>query len=1040
MGKEKGVSPGGDGRNLAWEIEKGVCAGHDECLEDMHEQYVALRRVEMDARKYLDEELERAAEQGFIACTEHILTLKEWIQELEAWVVKRDATQRLRDHLTTEPEACVMRARLCLLGVDPEDTPEAPDSSDWIPLSGTPVEKPEGEPDDPDNQLGNFSLKPPGPKASEATPAAPLQTVSVSHREVLECVEEWRPSIGEEIESVFERHKALQRTSKEEVDGWISQGKVVEYLPSKALFHRKGGTGRHKTRIVACGNFARAGSNSEDYGATYAGGIDSTTLRIQLSHCGHKKFEDKSWTTGALDIRTAFLLAPLEQGNRILVLRPPKVLISAGIVHPQELWYATGAIYGLREAPAAWSSYRDAQLPNIEIWHETQCYKLTRSGADQNLWHVRLANDLDTSTAALLGIYVDDMIATGPRPLLDSLFSAVQRTWETSRPQFASDEGGILFCGLEIHDTGDCLRIHQKKYILDLLNRYPDLVGGAAQPGLKEPDEVPSHDRPPPDLARIRLAQKLAGELLWIATKTRPDLIYVTSRIGQMVTRNVEFAILLAYNALRYLRSTAGYEIIYGHRQDGNNSVDVGPLQDRTSALEVYADASFAPGNDRSQTGIVLVWNQVPITWLSMRQPCASLSTAESELQSSIDALALTEGFLPLIQELETRPVKTFLYNDNQGAVTVMKIPQGSWRTRHLRLKAAWFFEQLESDKYSVFHLPGKYMLGDLCTKTLQALRIRELLQMMQIIDKAEGESAAVIKRLEATSDDQEREVNSGGVGFSTSETNGGGLVAAGLKLVVAAACLKNVEAKIVVTLVEENQENSMAWLYGLLACVGVILFCCGVKCGREGCGCRRVENVEVPVESPVIQSMRADSETDAEDHWSVIADPTEGRADTREHDKARGLRRRTRRDPNLPHPAPESLGLPEPARGNPSARSQDVAAPGPLDPRYPNPVREGHQAQASPQAQGLSSEIARSHNLAYPAPENPSLPEPSSSSGLSRSPQGPGSLPYPASQPLGYLNPPEQLPDVRRARARRGPESDSSHWKNCGVPKDFKE
>ena len=84
-----------------------------------------------------------------------------------------------------------------------------------------------------------------------------------------------------------------------------------------------------------------------------------------------------------------FLLAPLEQSNRILVLRPPKVLISAGIVHPQELWYATGAIYGLREAPAAWSAYRDSELPNIQIQHEHECFKLVRSRADQNLWHVR---------------------------------------------------------------------------------------------------------------------------------------------------------------------------------------------------------------------------------------------------------------------------------------------------------------------------------------------------------------------------------------------------------------------------------------------------------------------------------------------------------------------------------------------------------------------------------------------------------------------------------------------------------------------------
>ncbi|CAE7723639.1 RE1, partial [Symbiodinium pilosum] len=610
------------------------------------------------------------------------------------------------------------------------------------------------------------------------------------------------------------------------------------------------------------------------------------------------KSEDRSWTTGALDIRTAFLLAPLEQTKRVLVLRPPKVLISGNIVHPQELWYATGAICGLREAPAAWSSYKDSQLPNIQIQHGEEFFRLVRSKADQNLWHLKPASDLEAAPVALLGVYVDDMIGTGPRAILDSLFLAVQKTWETSRPQFASDKEGILFCGLEIHDTGDRLHIHQRKYLLDLLNRYPDVRGGASQPGLKEPDDLLPKNNEQPDLSRLRLAQKLAGELLWITTKTRPDLIYVTSRIGQYITRNVEFAIQLAHNALRYLRSTAHYEIIYGGNHSSDQGPDVGPLQERVGAVEAYADASFAPGNDRSQTGIILAWNQAPITWLSMRQPCASLSTAEAELQSSIDALALTEGFLPLIQELEPRPVKTFLYNDNQGAVTVMKIPQGSWRTRHLRLKAAWFFEQLETSRYAVYHLPGKYMLGDLCTKTLQSLRIRELLQMMRIniVDPVEGESkAAVVKKLESDPNDhQPGGVRSGGEGLKLSEKPWGGavelveldaasesatkgegrvsspgipnmgVVKRALKLLLGALCLKRSTGKVVVTIEEDKHELDVTtWTVAVLALVGVVLLCCGLAVG--------VARWAWTAEGPRIQSVRVEEDEESE-NWSVLS------------------------------------------------------------------------------------------------------------------------------------------------------------------------
>ena len=63
----------------------------------------------------------------------------------------------------------------------------------------------------------------------------------------------------------------------------------------------------------------------------------------------------------------------------------------------------------------------------------------------------------------------------------------------------------------------------------------------------------------------------------------------------------------------------------------------------------------------------------------------------------------------------------------------MMGLPQGSWRTRHLRLKAAWFFEQLELSRFQAYHVPGKYMLGDLCTKALFGPRVRELLNMMSV-------------------------------------------------------------------------------------------------------------------------------------------------------------------------------------------------------------------------------------------------------------------------------------------------------------------
>ena len=236
--------------------------------------------------------------------------------------------------------------------------------------------------------------------------------------------------------------------------------------------------------------------------------------------------------------------------------------------------------------------------------------------------------------------------------------------------------------------------------------------------------------------------------MLWFATRTRADLAFGVSRIGQLITRDVDQAIQRGEDMIRYLRATKNQELVYGCPGKGHGPGEQLPVE-RDFNLIVVLHASFCPGSDRSQSGIILMWGNAPIGWMSMRQPCASLSTAEAELQSSLDGVTLAEGLHGLLAELAEAPQQTFLYNDNVGAGTVLTLPQGAWRTRHLRLKAAWFLEQLEYSRFRVYHMPGQYMLGDLCTKSLVGARVKELLKMMNVCVEPSsvdgGESYTVI-------------------------------------------------------------------------------------------------------------------------------------------------------------------------------------------------------------------------------------------------------------------------------------------------------
>ena len=391
------------------------------------------------------------------------------------------------------------------------------------------------------------------------------------------------------------------------------------------------------------------------------------------------------------------------------------------------------------------------------------------------------------------------------------------------------------------------------------------------------------------------------------------------------------------------------------------------------------------------------------MAWLSLRQPTASLSTAEAELQAGIDCMTLAEGFTELFRELEGISLKCVLYGDNQGAVTVLQIPQGAWRTRHLRLKASWFLQQVEDNKYPVYHVPGQFMLGDICTKMLGGPRVRELLQLMGVVVvvKDEGESSVSIPEVknlhigsggastkhgvttssESTSRLRDLGADSGGVvseprelaGTSTETVSGEdvtthpvipnmSLLRGALRLLVAAVCVKRSQGRVVVVVDDDPNLAATTWLIGLLVVLAVVMLCVSCRSGGP--------------DHPRIQRMRvgAAGESEDSDDWSVLSSAGQSSRGEggREPQESRVL---TPRELNTPNPSDAQDDGPTGLRKR-TQKGPRLADPAPLDPRHyltPGPD-EATRVQATPQAQGL---VGTPNATVDPTPDIPRYLEP---------------------------------------------------------------
>ena len=91
--------------------------------------------------------------------------------------------------------------------------------------------------------------------------------------------------------------------------------------------------------------------------------------------------------------------------------------------------------------------------------------------SDASLWAVLK----DDQLVGIIGIYVDDIIAAGPRKLVDEVLDMIGTMWKTSVPevlQFGTAGEKFVFLSVCIVSVAAGYHIHQQEYVRELLKDW----------------------------------------------------------------------------------------------------------------------------------------------------------------------------------------------------------------------------------------------------------------------------------------------------------------------------------------------------------------------------------------------------------------------------------------------------------------------------------------------------------------------------------------------------------------------------------------
>ena len=219
------------------------------------------------------------------------------------------------------------------------------------------------------------------------------------------------------------------------------------------------------------------------------------------------------------------------------------------------------------------------------------------------------------------------------------------------------------------------------------------------------------------------------------------------------------------------------------------------------NTVEAFSDISYASTKGyRSVQGQVYYYAGSPVMWSTSRQPFPTQSTAESELVSLCEALAggrATVSLIAAIRDEKEENLRKHLWGDNAASISLATGEgQGSWRTRHLRIRAAILRSALNQGEWQLSHLSGKELVADSFTKIVEGVAFEKALQDLglQVI--------------------QETEVK---------DTGGTGVTAkAKLALLIGSTLVSSAAAA-----KEEKAEDDMFWLW----LCGIILMSIGAVC-----------------------------------------------------------------------------------------------------------------------------------------------------------------------------------------------------------------
>ena len=419
------------------------------------------------------------------------------------------------------------------------------------------------------------------------------------------------------------------------------------------------------------------------------------------------------------DISSAFLQAPIPEGELVLVKPPPELE-----QNPDALWKLWKALYGLKTSPKLWQQHLSSKLEELG---------LRKNKADPCIF---------MGEKLLVMRYVDDLLIVGEKQEQESFLAKLSAHFPFKHQTKLDAKTPLTFLGklVEYNAQEQSINLNlPAAYYLKLFKMYgvehakPAATTGDKL-GLSEDPGDPVNQ--PLDPTRHKLYRTAVGKLLW-ATPVRPDISFAVKELSRSLQSPTQQSEKQLKHVLRCLRGNLQY------------TTSLQPPKKRvieqasTIEIQAYADSDWAgcAKTRKSTSGASLSLRGVTLATSSRTQATQALSSAEAELYAMGMAIQDALHLQSLLQEMKltqlAKPFELTVYTDSSSGKALASKLGLTRKSKLVQLMFLFMQDLVASGQLKLSKIPSERNPADVLTKYLQASTLHKLLPKLGVMTRA---------------------------------------------------------------------------------------------------------------------------------------------------------------------------------------------------------------------------------------------------------------------------------------------------------------